>query len=118
MERRDVLKGVALTAGAVAGSATLQGATATQANARSGGVGIRDIPPINPGTFTPGRLAGRALVVTGGARGIGAAVSIRAAREGANIVGVDWIADLGAAAVEGIVSSGGLYVTGGGWTAC
>ena len=51
MDRRDVLKGVALTAGAVAASATLQGATATQASAQSGGVGIRDIPPIDPGIF-------------------------------------------------------------------
>ena len=110
MDRRDLLKGVALTAGAVATSATLQGATATQASAQTGGVGIRDIPPIDPAIFTPGRLAGRTLIVTGCARGIGAAAAIRAAREGANIVGVDWLGDLGAATVKGIVSSGGKAV--------
>ena len=42
--------------------------------------------------------------------GIGTAAAIRAAREGANIVGVDWLGDLGAATVEGIVSSGGKAV--------
>ncbi|MCA3452929.1 MAG: SDR family oxidoreductase [Rhodobacter sp.] len=110
MERRDLLKGVALTAGVVATGATIQGATATQAAAQSGGVGIRDIAPIDPAVFTPGRLAGRTLIVTGCARGIGAAAAIRAAREGANIVGVDWIGDLGAATIEGIVSDGGKAV--------
>jgi len=110
VDRRDVLKGVALTAGAVASTATLQAATATQASAQTGGVGIRDIAPIDPSVFTPGRLAGRTLIVTGCARGIGAAAAIRAAREGANIVGVDWIGDLGAATIDGIVSSGGKAV--------
>jgi NAD(P)-dependent dehydrogenase (short-subunit alcohol dehydrogenase family) len=110
MERRDLLKGAALAAGAAATVATVQGVTATPASAQTSGVGIRDIPPVDPAFFVPGRLAGRTLIVTGCARGIGAAAAIRAAREGANIVGVDWIADLGAATVDGIVAEGGKAV--------
>lgn len=110
MERRDMLKGVALAAGTVAAVGAVQGATATQASAQAGGVGIRDIAPIGPDVFVPGRLSGRTLIVTGCARGIGSAAAIRAAREGANIVGVDWIGDLGAATIDGIVANGGKAV--------
>jgi NAD(P)-dependent dehydrogenase (short-subunit alcohol dehydrogenase family) len=39
-----------------------------------------------------------------------AALSVRAAREGANVVGVDWIEDLGKQTIKGIVDSGGQAV--------
>jgi NAD(P)-dependent dehydrogenase (short-subunit alcohol dehydrogenase family) len=110
MDRRDVFKGAALAAGAMAAVGTVQGVTATQASAQGAGVGIRDIPPVDPGYFAPGRLAGRTLIVTGCARGMGAAAAIRAAKEGANIVGVDWLADAGAATIDGIVAAGGKAV--------
>jgi NAD(P)-dependent dehydrogenase (short-subunit alcohol dehydrogenase family) len=110
MDRRDLLKGATLAAGVVATAGTVQGVSATQAAAQTGGVGIRDIPAIDPAFFSPGRLDGRTLIVTGCARGIGAAAAIRAAREGANIVGVDWLGDLGAATIDGIVANGGKAV--------
>ena len=48
-----------------------------------------DIAPIDPNTFTPNRFQGQTLLITGAATGIGAATALRAAREGANLVGVD-----------------------------
>lgn len=48
-----------------------------------------DIQPTAPDYFIPRRFQGKTLVITGAATGIGAATAIRAAREGANIVGVD-----------------------------
>ena len=93
---------------AVAG--TVQGLTATEAAAQGVGVGIRDVPPVDPEYFAPGRLAGRTLIVTGCARGMGAAAAIRASKEGANIVGVDWMGDIGAATIDGIVAAGGKAV--------
>lgn len=48
-----------------------------------------DIKPIDPNYFIPNRFKGKILLVTGAATGIGAATAIRAAREGANIVGLD-----------------------------
>ena len=110
MDRRDVLKGAALTAGVVATVGAAQGVTATDAAAQTAGVGIKDIPPVDPKYFAPGRLAGRTLIVTGCARGMGAAAAIRAAREGANIVGVDWLGDLGAATIDRINAEGGKAV--------
>jgi NAD(P)-dependent dehydrogenase (short-subunit alcohol dehydrogenase family) len=48
-----------------------------------------DIVPTDPNYFIPNRFKGKTLLVTGAATGIGAATAIRAAREGANIVGLD-----------------------------
>lgn len=48
-----------------------------------------DITPTDPKYFIPNRFQGKTLLVTGAATGIGAATAIRAAREGANIVGLD-----------------------------
>jgi NAD(P)-dependent dehydrogenase (short-subunit alcohol dehydrogenase family) len=48
-----------------------------------------DIAPIDPAYFTPNRFAGKVLLITGCATGIGAASAVRAAREGAAIVGID-----------------------------
>lgn len=48
------------------------------------------IPPVDPAAFTPGRFAGKVLLVTGGAAGsIGGCTAIRAAREGASVMCVD-----------------------------
>lgn len=52
----------------------------------------RDIKPISPDYFTPERFKNRTLLITGGARGIGKATAIRAAREGANVVIADCLA--------------------------
>ncbi|MGL5362256.1 MAG: SDR family NAD(P)-dependent oxidoreductase, partial [Bosea sp. (in: a-proteobacteria)] len=107
MERRTVMKGMALAAGAGAAVAAGQVATSTTANAQRRGVGIKDITPVEADYIIPGRFTGKTLVVTGCARGMGAAAAIRAAKEGANVVGVDWIQDLGAATIEKIRAAGG-----------
>lgn len=50
-----------------------------------------DVAPIDSLYFSKDRLKGRVIVVTGGARGIGRATAIRAAREGATVVIGDWL---------------------------
>jgi NAD(P)-dependent dehydrogenase (short-subunit alcohol dehydrogenase family) len=114
MDRREVLKGAALAAGALTAIHATQAAAQEAATAAGGGgqkgVGIRDIAPVDPGYFAAGRLAGKTLIVTGCARGMGAAAALRAAREGANIVGVDWLGDQGAAVIDQIRSAGGQAV--------
>lgn len=65
------------------------------------------IAPPDPDHFIPGRFTGKTIIITGCARGMGAGVALRAAREGANVVGVDWLEDLGAKTIEDIVASGG-----------
>jgi NAD(P)-dependent dehydrogenase (short-subunit alcohol dehydrogenase family) len=66
--------------------------------------------PPDPGYFIPGRFAGKTIIVTGSARGMGAAAAIRLAREGANVVGVDWLKDLGEATHQAILAEGGKSV--------
>lgn len=51
----------------------------------------RDIRPVDPDQTFAGRFAGRTLLITGGARGIGRATAVRAAREGANVVVADYL---------------------------
>jgi NAD(P)-dependent dehydrogenase (short-subunit alcohol dehydrogenase family) len=104
MERRNMLKGMAIAA-AAASAANFK--TAGPADAASTGVGVVDIPPVDKDYFVPGRFAGKTMIVTGCARGMGAAASRRAALEGASIIGVDWIEDLGARTISDIVASGG-----------
>lgn len=107
MERRDVIKGMALVAGSATALAAGQVASSSPAAAQAKGVGVRDIPPTEDDYFIADRFKGKTLIVTGCARGMGAAAAIRAAKEGANVVGVDWIADLGAATIDRIKASGG-----------
>ncbi len=118
MERRDVLKGVGLAAGALttvlastdAKQAGAQEAEATQPPGRAVGNSVVDVKPIDPEYFIPGRFAGKTVIVTGPARGMGAAAALRLAREGANVVGVDWLKDLGQATHEAILAAGGKSV--------
>jgi NAD(P)-dependent dehydrogenase (short-subunit alcohol dehydrogenase family) len=60
--------------------------------------------------FMPTRFAGKNVIVTGSARGMGADAARRLAREGANVVGVDILEDLGAETVDSIRAEG-LNVT-------
>jgi len=110
MERRDVIKGMVLAAGSAASLTAGQVATSTPAAAQAKGVGVKDIAPTDPAYFIPDRLRGKTLIVTGCARGMGAAAAMRAAKEGANIVGVDWIQDLGGATIERIKAAGGKAI--------
>ncbi|MFO1089677.1 MAG: SDR family oxidoreductase [Hyphomicrobiales bacterium] len=112
MERRDVLKAVGMVAGALAAASGPAGtAEAAQSPDESGpGNAVVTIAPPDPEYFIPGRFAGRTYIVTGSARGMGAGAAIRLAREGANVVGVDWIKDLGEATDEAIRKAGGKSV--------
>jgi len=101
MERRDMLRGLAIAAAA---ASTSQVAAATSAEAANG---VVDIVPVDQDYAIPGRFRGKTLIVTGCARGMGAAAAKRAALEGANVVGVDWIEDLGTRTIADITAAGG-----------
>lgn len=84
----------------------LLGAALASASAAAGGHAQAKASSTTDKHF-PGRFAGKTLVVTGCARGMGAAAAKRAALEGAAIVGVDWLGDLGRDVVREIVAAGG-----------
>lgn len=109
MDRRDMLKSVALTAAAAGTTAALAAAEAAESSetGEKKGIGTHDIKPLSPDYYIPGRFKGKTLIVTGCARGMGALAARRAAREGANVVGVDWIEKLGAQTMDSIARDGG-----------
>lgn len=55
----------------------------------------RNVTRLSENYFIPNRFKGKTIVITGGARGIGKWTAIRAAKEGANVVIMDWLKDLG-----------------------
>lgn len=122
-DRREFLKsvGVAVTAGGVvastAGAATAQAApnfpaafSAPWDPPDSAFPGRQNIVPVAEDFFLPGRFAGKTVIVTGCARGMGRLAAIRLAREGANVVGVDWLGEEGRAVIDGIAAAGGTAV--------
>ncbi len=114
MERRDMMKAVGAAAGSLAVAAGSVALGAGQAEAQGTGVpkgnAAVNIQPPDPDAFIPGRFAGKTIIVSGSARGMGAAAAIRLAREGANVVGVDWLKELGEATDEAIRKAGGRSV--------
>ena len=102
-----MIKGMVVAAGSAATQAAGQVAAPSPAQAQARGVGVKDITPTDDEYFIPDRFKGKTLLVTGCARGMGAAAALRAAREGASVVGVDWIEDLGRATIERIRARGG-----------
>ena len=109
MERRDLIK----AAGTLAAAASVTGvapATAQVAGGAAGGNALVEISPPDPAAFIAGRFAGKTILVTGSARGIGKGVALRLAREGANVVGVDWIKDMGEATDAEIRAGGGRSI--------
>lgn len=60
--------------------------------------------------FTPDRFRDRTVIVTGCARGMGRMAAIRLGREGANVVGVDWLEAEGQSTIEQIRREGGSAV--------
>ena len=109
MERREMMKaaGTLLAATSVVGIAP---AAAQVGAPAAGGNALVEITPPDPDAFIPGRFAEKTIIVTGSARGMGAGAAIRLAREGANVVGVDWIKDLGEATDAAIRKAGGKSV--------
>lgn len=125
LDRRNMLK--TLGAGA-AGGLTLAGAAEAEATLTahaSEALGpyarvwsppndkdpyAQNIVALSDDYFVPGRFAGKTVIVTGCARGMGRMAAIRLAREGANVVGVDWLADEGRAVIDGIRQDGGKAV--------
>lgn len=107
MERRDAMIAMAAaasTAALGAGTAVAQTAQPAEGNA------LVNIAAPNPDAFIPGRFAGKTFIVTGSARGMGAGAALRLAREGANVVGVDWLKDLGEETAAQVRQAGGQMV--------
>ena len=65
------------------------------------------ISPVDPNYFIRDRFKSRTIAITGFARGMGRAAALRASREGANIVGIDWLPDLARETAAAIQREGG-----------
>ena len=117
MHRRDILAGI--------GGAAASGILVTEASAQAAATvpdmgpytdqwdpvdpnvpGRRNIAKMPDDYFTPGRFAGKTVLVTGCARGMGAGAAWRLAREGANVVGIDWLEAEGRATMDAIAAEG------------
>ncbi len=126
MDRRDMLKSLG-----VAAAATAAATTAAEAQGESPSLGFgpyaapwdpadpaipgrQNVLPIPDDYFLPGRFADRTVIVTGSARGMGELAARRLAKEGANVVGVDILEELGASVIDGINAEGGNAVFVGG----
>jgi NAD(P)-dependent dehydrogenase (short-subunit alcohol dehydrogenase family) len=89
MNRRSLIQGIA--AGGAALPAYQLAAAGTQKSPADVAPGGLPIAPVDPAYIVPGRFTGKTIAITGFARGMGKAAAIRAAREGANVVGMDWL---------------------------
>ena len=119
VDRRELLKGMSLAAAAVTAGSAATAASAEEAPHALGPYatpwdppdpvipGRQNIVPVPEDYYIPGRFAGKTAIVTGCARGMGRLAAIRLAREGANVVGVDWLGDDGKEVIDEIVKSGG-----------
>lgn len=118
MERRELLIGMGAAAAATAigteaaaqtgpRPAPLEGFAKPQVKPVPGKPMNRDIKAVPDEFFVPGRFSGKTAIVTGCARGMGRMAAIRLAREGANVVGVDWLKDEGEAVIAAIAKEGG-----------
>ena len=117
--RRNVVSGVGMTAASMVAWAAGAEATEVQLELALGDytapwnppdpviAGRQNIVPVPEDYFMPGRFAGKTALVTGCARGMGRLAAIRLAREGANVVGVDWLEEEGRAVIDGIAREGG-----------
>lgn len=65
---------------------------------------------LKPDYYIPHRFDGKTILVTGGAQGMGQWAAIRAAREGANVVILDWLKEVGQHTTDSINAMGGKAV--------
>lgn len=118
MDRRDMLKSIGLAAAATAAATSAAeaqeapslgfGSFATPWDPADPAIpGRQNVVPISEDYFLPGRFAGKTVIVTGSARGMGELAARRLAKEGANVVGVDILEELGASVVDDINATGG-----------
>lgn len=66
----------------------------------------RNVTRLSADYFIPDRFHGKTILVTGGARGIGKWTAIRAVKEGANVVIMDWLDDIGRHVADSLNSMG------------
>jgi NAD(P)-dependent dehydrogenase (short-subunit alcohol dehydrogenase family) len=122
MDRRDMLKTLGAAA-ATAAATTAADAQEAEAPSLAFGPygtpwdpqdpaipGRQNVVPVADDYFLPGRFAGKTVIVTGSARGMGELAARRLAKEGANVVGVDILEALGASVIEEINAEGGSAV--------
>lgn len=119
VERRDILKGIGVAAAAAATVTAATEEAKAQASVALGPVaspwdpadpkipGRMNVTPVPDDYFIPGRFAGKTVIVTGSARGMGEVAARRLAKEGANVVGVDILQELGASVIDDIKAQGG-----------
>lgn len=62
----------------------------------------RNVTRLSEDYFIPGRFKGKTILVTGGARGIGKWTALRAVKEGANVIVMDWLDEVGKQTVDSI----------------
>lgn len=62
----------------------------------------RDVTRLSESYYIPGRFKGKTIIVTGGARGIGKYTAIRAVKEGANVIILDWLDETGRQVTDSI----------------
>ena len=119
VDRRELLKGMSVAAAAVTAGAAATTASAAEVSVALGPYatpwdppdpvipGRQNVVPVPEDYYIPGRFAGKTAIVTGCARGMGRLAAIRLAREGANVVGVDWLGEDGRQVIDEITKSGG-----------
>lgn len=67
----------------------------------------RNVTRLDKDYFIPGRFEDKTILITGGARGIGKWTAIRAVKEGANVVIMDWLDELGRQVADSITKACG-----------
>jgi NAD(P)-dependent dehydrogenase (short-subunit alcohol dehydrogenase family) len=118
MDRRDMLKSIGLAAAATTAATSAAeaqeppslgfGPFATPWDPADPAIpGRQNVVPVSEDYFLPGRFAGKTVIVTGSARGMGEVAARRLAKEGANVVGVDILEALGASVIDDIKAQGG-----------
>jgi NAD(P)-dependent dehydrogenase (short-subunit alcohol dehydrogenase family) len=122
MDRRDILKSLGVVAAATAAATAAEAQEAEAPSLAFGPYGTpwdptdpaipgrQNVVPIPDDYFMPGRFAGKTVIVTGSARGMGELAARRLAKEGANVVGVDILEELGASVIQEINAEGGSAV--------